>query len=221
MAISRVSSQDKGGSSSASSVSVTYPGSTTPGDLLIAAGIQNNAGTLAISGWNVLVTGFENNVSVPTALFYRLADGTESTITLTGGGTGTTMSLDIFEYTGNANPIATDGTAAATNSGGVGVTSQVTPNITTTNANDLIFYCAITQTVTSATWNSGATVIGTNTGGTFKVFCGQQIVSSPQTNFNDTITYGASHVCGTLIAGFQAVSSGAPQEFLAYNSVGR
>ncbi len=120
------------------------------------------------------------------------------------------MAISIFEYTGNANPITTDGSASGQEATGATAT---TPAITTTNANDLIFEIygvSNSQTGSPYTWTT-ATTIGTNmNNGTFQagMFCGQNIVSSTQTGYSDTgNAHGSSQQTATIIAAFQAASS--------------
>lgn len=207
MAISRLTGQDATNNSGNGNVVATYPGATTAGNLLIATVFSNQAlGSNAISGWTSLVDGHAYGGQYDITILYKLADGSETTVTATSAGANH-MVISIFEYTGNANPIQTDGTAAAQNTSST-VTSYTTPSITTTNANDLIFSVMSDGQGTSPSWAT-STTIGSNTADTFShIFSGQNIVSSTQSGFSDTGSWTGASTAGSLIGAFQAAGGG-------------
>lgn len=136
MAISRIATQDAKGVSSVASVSATYLATASTGDLLIATAFGNGgpANAITISGWTSLADyNFSGNFHL--ALLYKLSAGTEAQ-TIANQTSATIMRLHIYEYTGNANPISTDGVASSSTTS---ATSLGTATINTSNANDLIF----------------------------------------------------------------------------------
>lgn len=225
MAISRLSAQDAQGNGTAQNASATYPGATTSNNLLIAAVCAQDAtggATTITAGGSWTKVGDQTFAGqVRVSLFYKLSIGNETTITAHNSN-ASSIALDIFEYTGNANPIQTDGTLSGNNSSG-SVSSLSTNSIATTNTSDLVFtIAAFSGTVgTSPSWNN-ATVIGSNLAGAGRaLFCGENIISSAQSNYSD-VAHIASAVAfwSTFIAAFQAAASGPPQEFISYMKTG-
>lgn len=211
MAISRLTGQDQTVNSGTQNVSATYPLTATAGNLLIAVVTGGAVGTNSITvggTWTKYVdVAVGGGGSTSITLFYKLSLGNETTVTAHNSAANG-MGLDIFEYTGNANPIVTDGTALG-NSGTSPLTTKVTPTITTTNANDLIFTCAgFDFSATSFSWTI-ATVIGSNILQTGRrLVCGEDITSTTQASFSDTISWTSNSGVGTIIAAFQAAASG-------------
>lgn len=202
MAISRITGQDTINHSATASVSCVYPNTATSGDLLIAVVQNNGSSTAAISTWTLLTNGVGYATSLQMAIYYKLSAGSEKTITATATGANF-MALDIFEYTGNANPIVTDGTAANKNNGTSSVTTFTTPMITTTNANDLILSAGFFFG-TSPSWIT-STLIGTNApSGGVVMIVGENIVSSTKTNFQDTFSWTGSSPTASMIGAFKA-----------------
>lgn len=137
MAIYRLTSQDNKGISATASVAVSYPAVTNKGDLLIASVWNNNSSVPAITGW----TGTNIGINATTAqlgLFYKIADGTEASISATAS-SATAMHLHIYEYTGNANPAGLDVAVTTAGNSTTGVTTFSTASITTVDYADLIF----------------------------------------------------------------------------------
>jgi hypothetical protein len=204
MAISRLSAQDTTNTSSATTVSATYAGATTANNLLIAVVWSNGTvtPTITVGGtWSTLVNGTGYGSNGKCTIFYKLALGSETTITGSGSG-ATLMSIAIFEYTGNANPIVLDGIATAKNNGISGVTTYTTPNITTVHANDLIF-SVMFEGGTAFSWTSSS-LIGQTTNSGVVMNSGQYIVSSAQSNFQDTGSWTTSTETSSMVGAFQA-----------------
>lgn len=208
MAISRLVSQDKKASGTSSPTTATYAATATSGNLLIAAYFSNaNNAPATPSGWSILCGGGENGSSLYQTIFYKLSNGTETGVTVTSTGAPNFCVLDIFEYTGNANPIVLDGTASTKNNSGVTVITYTTPAITTTNASDLIFVAmCIGGTITAPSWTT-STLIGFNNGVTINMFCGEFITSSTQTAFSDTASWTTAKQAGSMIGAFKAASA--------------
>lgn len=221
MAISRITGQDgQGNAVSGNTVSATYPGSTTAGDLLIAVAAFNSGAstTISISGWTSLISIEQATGTDPAALFYKLATGSESTITATTTGSSTYSSISICEYTGNANPIVTDGTANARTNNQINTTSYATPTITTTNANDLILSIVITSAATTSPSWTTSSLFAPGPGTKWAIYFGQNIVSATQTSFSDTLSWTGNQGATALIAAFEAVPSATPTiSYITYN----
>lgn len=137
--IYRLFAQDARGTSSTTSVSATYPATATATHLLVASVYANVASSsIAISGWTVAkAQDFSSGTTTGVAILYKLSAGTETSISATATG-ASAMRLHIYEYMGNANPIALDGTGGTT-SGATAVTSLAGASITTATSNDLLF----------------------------------------------------------------------------------
>jgi hypothetical protein len=220
MAISRISSQDASGTSTTTSVSATYPGATTSGNLLIAvvAGALGQTYTtngITISGWTQIdscyiltVFGSKDGEGV---IFGKIADGTETTITAHSTASEIAMGIFITEYSGAS--LTTDG-APFTSQNVAAVTSGSTPNLTTSNADDLIIPVGAVVSLngpTNATWAISDLVASVNadssTGYTnyLLIGIGEHIVSSTQSGFNDTMSWTGSG-SGTASGGLMVVA---------------
>jgi hypothetical protein len=202
MAISRLSGQDATGTGT-TTATATYVGATTANNLLIAivGSLGSTSAGISTGGWTTLKLA--GNATLNAGVFYKLSAGTETAIGATGGATSTQIA--IFEYTGNANPIFTDGVAGATVSGGL-VSSQLTPSISTLNPNDLIFSVALVLNAPNASsglgWGNGSTLIGLNSG--VKIVGGEKIVTGNQRGFTETMSFSVGgDNCITMISAFQ------------------
>lgn len=203
MAISRLAGQTATGTGTSGTGTATYPGATTAGDLLIAVLASSNSPALSGGGtWTNLISRTFQGSTYTGGIWYKLATGSETTVTATST---QYINLTILEYTGNANPIVTDGTAAA-NSSGSTTTTATTPNITTTNANDLVFLAATMNSgATAFSWATSTLISGPTS--PFCAFIGEYIVSTIQTNFNDTGSWTGVTNVATLIGAFKAATS--------------
>lgn len=216
MAIARLTGQDAtGGSAVATTASISYPGATTVNNLLICAitatGNSGQTPSVTTSGWIQATAGGGSGTSqVQIAIYYKVAAGTETSVAVTSGSATVGVGMAIFEYSGVATTSLTDGTATTNSSNAAFQSSWATPNITTTNANDLIFYFVGKGTVSlgADSWSSGATIFGQTGTSVLEVVCGQQVVSSTQTNLHDTLTWaGGTQTVSSAIAGFKALAS--------------
>lgn len=208
MAIVRIPSQDaQAFSNSSNSVAASYPVGATTGNLLIAAvsATGGSGSSITIIGWTQLAATTMDGSTGQGAILYKLASGGEFTVTANGS-TATNMAISIFEYAGNANPIATDGSAGAANGGGSSITSLATTSITTFKAADLIITAILTgSSPTNFSWTT-ATLIGSNTSGLARLAAGENIVSSTQSGYTDTASWsGASTTAVTVIGAFVSI----------------
>lgn len=206
MAISRLTGQDAQGHSTTASVTATYPGSTTIGNLLIAVAVGTNNSSLSISTggtWSTAVSGNISGASFRQAIFYKIADGTEATITASASGSSI-MAIDIFEYSGSANPATLDGTATSQNNSNASVTTYTTPLITTLQGGDLILsVMRMASAISGFAWTTSTTT-GANTSGSWELFCGEYIPLTAQVGFSDTATWTTAKGASSMIAAFQA-----------------
>lgn len=137
MAIARLTGQDAlGAVASGTSVTANYPGATTSGNLLIAT-LWGGGNGGSVSGFTGTTVGL-NSSTATIGLFYKIADGTETTITGTTASSGIGK-LHIYEYSGAANPVDLDVALSANGNGTGNATSFSSASITTTLADSLIF----------------------------------------------------------------------------------
>lgn len=166
----RISSQDASGTSSGASVSATYAATPTKGNVLVAGVFCNKPkATASISGWTLL--GANECTAQTSALsggvWYKVADGTEST-TVTATATGANvMRIFITEYSGIATGHVEsanlsgfrDNVAAATSSTEQGGTAW---SSTAGNGPNLVISLIIWGVGTSAPSYNDGTVIYSN-----------------------------------------------------------
>lgn len=206
-AISRITGQDAKGAAAAASVTATYPGATTAGNLLVASLYANvGLGLESMTGWTKAKDA-AINIGASVGLWYRLADGTETTVTGAATGAGV-MRIHIYEYTGNANPIVVDQVNGADNGGG-SVTTVNSTAITTTNANDLLFavFGVAPGAITSPSVDSSFNLRQADS--TIRMFDADQIVAATGT-YSTNGSWTTARTAGSLIVSFQAVASGVP-----------
>ena len=90
------------GTNGFSSITATFTTAPTAGNLLIAVFGESGSNNIATpSGWQVAVV--YQNASPGGAIFYKIATGSESTVTVTTSGGASTsygMGLQLYEYNG-------------------------------------------------------------------------------------------------------------------------
>lgn len=207
--ITRLVSQDAQATTATTAVTATYPGATTAGDLLIASVYGNSNTVPTIVGW----TGFTEKVDANTAsvsIFYKLADGTETAILASALSTSL-MKLNIYEYTGNADPIVLDVALVGNGNSSSASPSFSLTSITTTLANDLIFGSIVTKVaVTSPSFTSGLDTRQINTTGNIRLFDGDSIPGTIVSSLVSTGSWTTSTQASGVIGAFEAASSGPP-----------
>lgn len=207
MAISRLTGQDAQGTSTTTSVSATYTSTPTVGNTMIAAVYANvGIGLDSISGWTVINSMSFSGVAQSIELFARIVQsGDGKTVTCSGATGATVMAINIYEYTGLAATITTDGTNTAS-SGVTSVTSIASGNISTTNANDLLLINV------GIGGNSAGSQVFTNSFGLRQIaangrlFDGDQIVGSTGT-YSTTASWSASLRSGILITAVKGTAT--------------
>lgn len=200
--VSRLSSQDTLGASATSSVSATYPGATTAGDLLIATVYGNNANAPAISGWTGTTEGI-NGSTAQVGLFYKIADGTETTITATET-SATVMKIHLYEYSGNANPIALDVSPTGNGNASTNLTSFSTASINTTQSADLIFGTfGLNGNATSLSVSAGLNQRQVDAS-TIRMIDGDLIPGVNESGFTGTASWSNTLKASAIIVAFEA-----------------
>lgn len=205
MAISRLIGQDATGTSSTTSVTATYPGATTANNLLIAVCGDNdgNGGTQTLTGWTEAI-GFQNTSGSDCHIFYKVAVGNETTVTVSNSGAAL-MRLAIYEYTGNATSTPSDKTAGSGST--IGATTCPTgTTASTTVADELLIAGALIGGVaaSSPSWSNSFNTRDTVASSTINLFTADKIVSATGT-YTTTVTYtGASSGATGVIATFKA-----------------
>lgn len=199
--ITRRTSQDVGANAAAATVSASYAAATVAGDLLIAYCEANTApGTLTITGWTKLADIQAGSSTISAALFCKLADGTETSVTCTAAA-ATAMYLFITEFTGNANPIVVDASATAANVSG---SASAMPAITTKLPGDLILsFAGSSSTLGAVTvpWQIGQAVAMANV---TRAVLGQYVAPGVVTRYQDRISWTSSVFTGEIVAAFAA-----------------
>ena len=141
------------GTNGFSSITATFGTAPTAGNLLIAVFGESGSNNIATpSGWQVAIV--YQNTSPGGAIFYKIASGSESTVTVTtSGGSSTSygMGLQLYEYTGAAATSPLDDAASPASGTGTSLTSG---SVTTTQACDLLISGAAINANATFTWAS-------------------------------------------------------------------
>lgn len=206
MAISRLSGQDAKNVSTTTSVAVAYPGATTVGNLLIASVMANVAKAVVdISGWNA-IEGDMSSTAQTVAVYWKIADGTETTITATGTA-ATIMKLHIYEYTGNdSSPLDVSATAT---SNVTSVNSLLSGSVTTSVTDGLIFIAGgVAGNSTAHAYDSSFNLRQVDAAA-IRLFDGDLITTATGTYSTTGTWSGTAARAASVIVAFKA-SGGAP-----------
>jgi hypothetical protein len=221
MAISRVSAQDAAAAASAQTITATYPGTPTQGNLLLAC-CYSATGlftlTMSSTGWTVAGAALEST-NGPNSLniFYKIAGASESTTVqcAQSSGSNAVMRLQIYEYT--ATGWAQDGSAPSIAGSSSTITSLASNSIATTSANDLLF-CGISwNAATSArSFDNSFTALTQTT----RMVTANRIVASTST-YSTTCSWStnSTSTCHLMVA-FSEVASATGHTSLALTGVG-
>ncbi len=196
------------GTNGFSSITATFTTAPAAGNLLIAVFGESGSNNIATpSGWSVAVE-YQNN-SPGGAIFYKIASGSESTVTVTtSGGSSTSygMGLQLYEYSGivGTSPLDT----VATPSAGTG-TSLTSGSLTTTQACDLLMSGAAINTSASFTWGSSFTEEFDfhNSGTNQRSFSGADRAVTSIGSYSSSATASASAAWSTLLAAFKMAAA--------------
>lgn len=206
MAIARLPGQDALGASTTTSVSATYASTPTVGNTMIATVYANvGIGLESITGWTNVVSAAFSGVAQSVEIFARVVQGGDGTGVTCSGATGATiMRMHIYEYSGLAATLTTDGTNTAT-SGVTNVTSLLSGSVTTANANDLLFIAGATGGASTAQSYNSSFNLRQVDAATIRLFDGDQIVAATGT-YSTTGSWTTSLRAGSAIAAFQAAT---------------
>lgn len=187
-------------------VTATYPGATTAGHLLVAIGscTTGHGSSLALpAGWSTaVVQDLSTTAAGGVGIFYKVADGTETAITMTGASTCT---LELYEFSGTAATSVVDGTPAGNNSAAATVATLATPSTTLTKAGSVVVVA-----VGTAANNGGTAVFGSAT--TLQQDAEIRVIAAfalPGATgaVTKTATWTTARAAGSVIAAFAPSSS--------------
>lgn len=207
MAISRLTGQDAKGTSATTSVVATYASTPTVGNTMIASVYTNvGIGLESITGWTSIIAGAFSGVAQSVTIWARVVQAGDGTTVTCSGATGATiMDMHIYEYSGLTTTITTDGTTNAT-SGVTSVSTLASGNITTTNANDLLFMALATGGSTTSHAFTGGFNIRQSDAVAIRLVDADQIVAATGT-YGSTPTWTTAVRAGIVFATFKAAST--------------
>lgn len=191
------------------SITATYPSATTAGNTLIGRVTTNDPSFSVPSGWTSAVVSDNVGDGDTTGIFYKIADGTETTVTPTAFA-GNTKHLRIEEWSGlSATPL--DVTAASTTSAGV-TTKDTGTTGTIGSTNALIVTALAVRANISAESATAPFSVDSVGDGTFSAIFSSAIVSSnaSQTPTNSWTTAGTAWGCTAV---FLAAAGGGGTTF--------
>lgn len=216
MAISRIASQDATGTGTSGAITVTYPGSTTSGNLLVAIvgdtdGNFNRTNVTSNSGTNLWFNTALGNQSSTNELgiWVRISDGTETAI-VGNCPPGIAGNMAIYEYTGitSTGVGIADQNAAGGSSGTNSSSTGTTP--TTLFSNELLIAAGFSTgvAVTFSSWSNGFNLRNSVSQTTLDLFTADQIVSA-KAAYTSTLTVSAnSTFISACISTFEGISQG-------------
>jgi hypothetical protein len=211
---SRATDGSSGSSATPQSLTLAYSSNVTRGNTLVVGcvtnGVTSPSFTISDTQSNVYTSGFTGAPGSPPSdqtiqISYAIASGTgPNTVTCQVSGTGTAFtSMVIAEYSGLGTGNITDGSSSGTSS----TTTGDCGSITTTNANDLLFLFASSDTG-STTWSvttppTGFTMRTTDSNGGSQVSAGgDKVVSTTQSavtiNYTVQNSDAAHNVCAVV-----------------------
>lgn len=193
------------GQTNGASTTATFGSATTSGNLLVAIAYTNGVQTgLSVTGWTQAVRTNYSGTASSIGIWYKVADGTETTVTSTGS---TICRLHIAEYSGtDAVPLD------QVNSGTLNATTTVnTGTINTTVADEIIIVGAANTASSTGTrsWSNSFTVLYDDATGP-RLLSGELIVAATGA-YNSTATLNTTTSnSGAVIASFKIASGGPP-----------
>lgn len=207
MAYSHLASQDALNTSATTSVAQSFPAATTVGNLLIATAFAGGLGlgSLTISGWTQAVTASFLSAADVVSIFYKVATGTETSVTATCTG-ASNMVLAIHEFsTGNLQLVQPWSDQTNTATALTTVTTLAFGSITPTKTNQLVILMMGFPVGGTSGWsfNSGASLMSTNAS-MIDGFLVDQNVNA----IAPTVTWTGLSTAGGCIASFFVGSQG-------------
>lgn len=203
MTITQVQSYVRG--TGTSSATATFAGATTSGNLLIgrAKGTAATAGG-TIPGWTAAVSVQYGPASGWQTILYKIADGTETTATVTfTSATATTLSIEEWS---NTDPWTGLDVTASTGSSNSTSKSSGTTSATSTNDELCITLCCLASTITSPSWNNSFTTSFSEPSGAIVEIGGHKVVSTTGAQ-ESTCTWSTSRYNAACIATFYGTAA--------------
>ena len=178
------------GGSGAATFTVNLPSGVTAGELLVVAatGFNMDNSSAAPSGWT-RVSGYPNASSYYGGLFYKIADGSETTCALAVSTPGSAAMVAVAVRITGADP-TTPIEASGTNNGNT--TPQTAPSLTPSGAERLSLVMGSWQTSSSATpAATGYTTHGTASLSTGRVSLASKALTSTAATGSVSFNYGS------------------------------
>lgn len=205
MAYVHLTPQDTLGTAAAASVNATYPSATTQGNLLIATAYSSGLtlGIPAISGWTLAVNESFLSLADNSTIFYRIADGTETTITATCT-SASNMALAIHEFW-TVNIQAVQPILDQTSTSTVGLATSITLGpLAPTKPNQLVIMASVFPSGGTSAWAlTTGTIMSSNANMTDGFFVNPSTVSG-----SVTVSWTGLSTAGGCIASFFVGSQG-------------
>lgn len=204
MTITRTQSYVRG--TGTTSATATYGSATTAGNLLIARakGTAATAGG-TIPGWTAAVSVQYGPASGWITILYKIADGTETTATVTFA-SATATALEIEEWN-NTDPFTGLDKTASTGTSNSTTKSTGTTATTTVNDELCIAFCAMAGVVTSPSWSNSFSTDFSEPSGAIVEVGGSKVVSTTGAQ-ETTCTWTTSRYNAACIATFYGTASG-------------
>lgn len=215
MAIARITWQDATNSSVLTTVTATYPGATTAWNLLIACVWHNTESDVATIPGFTQAIDITANVTIAGQLLYKVASGSETTITATNT-SASLMEIAIYEYEWFTWTPTLDKTAVG---GSVFSATASTGTTATTTASDEVAivmadYATQTYVSWSGSFNSRNNVVNGANLNTLAV--ADKILASTGTQTSTITLNTTTGSIGAGIATFKWVASASNPWFISF-----
>lgn len=188
----------------AASVSVTIA-TPTANDLLVA--ICGTRAAITITGPSGWSTAKNQNSTVSQGIFYKIATGSESSISCSGSGSNR-WGISVYEYSGMVTSSPLDAVNATSSTGSS--SSPASGSVTTTNADDLLIAGVTTGASTSfSAWSNSFTeendFVNGGAAGSRNTFGAADHTVTSTATYSTTATAGASGSWTGQIAAFKMI----------------
>lgn len=213
MTITRDSSQDcSNTSASATTLTATYPATATAGRLLVAVGFLADQKLVlgGPSGWTKAADVEHSSQTFSTAVYYKIAAGSETGATFTTSGSAAAMGVAAYQYSGMVSSSPLDKTASNQNGGSQTTSLATGTTAATSQASELVISAVhINGSGTNITWASGTELFE---GSAHQRSVAERIVSATGT-YNDTASWTSSLFGCALIVTFKG-AGGRPKVYV-------
>ncbi len=133
------------------SVSATFGGGATAGNLLIA--VLGAGGNVTLNAPSGFLTAINENATVSQAIFFQIASGGETIITATVSSNPSSIGLHIYEYSGSSATVSDFGSTFGFSGG------PSSGSVTTTATDELLFAAFTSENNTNhnnGSWDNGS-----------------------------------------------------------------